>query len=250
MHEFFEVSRKAGFEAYQVWSYICAGGFNWEQIAPLWQATGMAFKKGFFVTAYLGKDQSVELVLLVFALGCCGCVALAGKGVASSVKKIAISSAALLFIALPLSYLVRLHGYSEIGRLWVLFVLAVVWVGDTAGYFVGRAFGKHKLAPMVSPGKTWEGAAANVLMSIAVGVAFPRWLPYSMLHLAVCSMIVSIAGQYGDLMESAVKRAAGVKDSGSLLPGHGGMWDRIDALIFAAPVAWVYLKFVIPMFSR
>jgi phosphatidate cytidylyltransferase len=124
---------------------------------------------------------------------------------------------------------------------WLLcFPPVITWVGDTAAYFVGRAIGKHALAPKLSPKKTWEGTIASMAGALLLG----GWLSTRInvptplvLGLAAAG---NIAGQMGDLLESAFKRSAGVKDSGSILPGHGGMLDRIDALILAIPVVWYY----------
>jgi phosphatidate cytidylyltransferase len=116
----------------------------------------------------------------------------------------------------------------------------ITWAGDTAAYFAGRAFGRHPLAPHLSPKKTWEGSIAGLVASIAVGVAFRRWLHAPTEILVGMAIVGNIAGQVGDLLESAYKRSAGVKDSGSMLPGHGGVLDRIDALILAFPVVWYY----------
>jgi len=134
----------------------------------------------------------------------------------------------------------------------VAFLLCAVWAGDTAAYYVGRAWGRHKMAPTLSPNKTWEGAIGSMagsLLSTGVLLGLAQllqmwdvgWLSYSdgawwyWLGIAV---VVNVAAQVGDLAESALKRSAGVKDSGSLLPGHGGVLDRIDALLLAAPVLW------------
>ena len=113
-------------------------------------------------------------------------------------------------------------------------------MGDTVAYFVGRWIGKHPVAPRLSPKKTWEGSIASFLGALLVAVAFSRWLNIPLHHLLLMAGAGNIAGQMGDLLESAFKRSAGVKDSGSLLPGHGGILDRIDALILAIPVVWYY----------
>ncbi len=157
----------------------------------------------------------------------------------------ALSSSALIFIALPASTLIRLDGVPAIGPRLLLFALVLVWAGDTLAYFTGRAIGRTRMAPQLSPGKTWEGAAANVLGSLAVGAAFSRWLQLDAANVLIMAALASIAGQAGDLLESAYKRSAGVKDSGALLPGHGGMLDRIDALLLAAPVVWYYFELVL-----
>ena len=120
---------------------------------------------------------------------------------------------------------------------WVLVLLfAVIWVGDSAAYYFGSAFGRHRLAPVVSPKKSWEGAAASVLASLAAAVLW-SWLRLDALRWEVIAVAVvaGAVGQMGDLSVSMFKRGAGVKDSGSILPGHGGMWDRLDSLLFAAP---------------
>ena len=128
-----------------------------------------------------------------------------------------------------------------ISRYWVFFALSLNWVGDIAALYVGRAVGKHKMAPRVSPGKSWEGAIASVAASmIYAAVYFPRLLPAVPLLEALCiTVAANIAGQFGDLCESALKRGAGVKDSGTLLPGHGGWLDRVDSGLFALPVVYL-----------
>jgi phosphatidate cytidylyltransferase len=121
---------------------------------------------------------------------------------------------------------------------WVLvLLLAVVWIGDGAAFYVGRAFGRHRLAPVVSPKKSWEGAIANLVAGLLAALVWALWrLGEPQWGLVAVAGLANIAGQFGDLAESMIKRGAGIKDSGTLLPGHGGMWDRLDALLFAAPV--------------
>lgn len=132
----------------------------------------------------------------------------------------------------------------EINPAWLMFALLVNWAGDAGAYYVGRSIGRHKMAPRVSPKKSWEGAAASVASAIAAGAVFAHFLipqaslPQTIL-LAACT---NAAGQIGDLAESAMKRGAGVKDSGALLPGHGGILDRVDSSLFAMPVVYGLLK--------
>jgi phosphatidate cytidylyltransferase len=154
------------------------------------------------------------------------------------------------------------------GPLYLLFVMLLVWCGDIAAYYVGRAIGKHKLAPRISPGKTWEGAAGSVAGALVLGFVLFRCVNPIMsalqrIHLlrepvtsvasvpqgvsvaplwtiVLFAICINVAAQLGDLVESAIKRGAGVKDSGTLLPGHGGVLDRIDALLFALPVGLVF----------
>jgi phosphatidate cytidylyltransferase len=120
------------------------------------------------------------------------------------------------------------------------------WVGDIGAYYIGRPFGKHKLAPRVSPKKSWEGSIASVVTSGLVGTFYlQRFLPGVPLGQAVAlTVAANIAGQLGDLAESAIKRGANVKDSGGILPGHGGFLDRVDSTLFALPVVYAYLKLI------
>jgi phosphatidate cytidylyltransferase len=159
----------------------------------------------------------------------------------------------LIYIAYPLT-LVPLLWKQEDGPALVLFLMVCVWSGDIAALYIGRAFGKHKLAPRLSPGKTWEGSIASILGSmLAAGLVIFASDALTargnlLLHISqpvwqslLLAAILNIAAQLGDLLESAIKRGAGVKDSGTMLPGHGGILDRIDALLLAAPVLWFIL---------
>jgi phosphatidate cytidylyltransferase len=173
-----------------------------------------------------------------------------------------VSVFAFGYIALPLGLLVQLREQWS-GAFLLLYLLLLVWAGDIFAYFVGKSLGRHLMSPRISPKKTWEGALASLLASLVVGMLLYNYaLPISTAllnaHLIqvrdgffalqkpplwptlLLSAAINIAAQLGDLVESLIKRGAGVKDSGTLLPGHGGMLDRIDALLFAAPVLWYY----------
>lgn len=129
----------------------------------------------------------------------------------------------------------------------VVTVFASIWLCDSAAYFVGTAWGRHKLFEAVSPNKTWEGAIAGLVTAVAAFVvAGEALLPYlSLQEAVVCGIIVGIFGQVGDMVESKLKRDAGVKDSSALIPGHGGMLDRFDSLILVSPVLFLYMDFVV-----
>ena len=159
----------------------------------------------------------------------------------------------LLYVGFPLT-LIPLMWAREDGPALLLFLMVCVWAGDIAAMYVGRNFGRRKLAPRLSPGKTWEGtiasAVASVLAGMAVVYASERLAARgsTLLHITepmwesvLLAIVVNLSAQVGDLMESAIKRGAGVKDSGTMLPGHGGILDRIDALLVAAPVLWYAL---------
>lgn len=133
----------------------------------------------------------------------------------------------------------------------VLLTVFLVWAADIFAFYAGRAFGRHKLAPTISPGKTWEGAVGGVVGAALVGAAFKLTVldAVAAVHVAVVVGICSILGPAGDLAESQLKRSTGTKDAGSILPGHGGVFDRFDAMIIAAPLVYLYLRHVAGLFA-
>lgn len=156
----------------------------------------------------------------------------------------------ILYLGWLLSYLVALRVEAALG--WTFLVVAAVFASDTMAFFIGKAFGRHHLAPRISPSKTWEGAVAGVFGAVAASVIVTVIFDLHMGYLAssVLGILVSIFGQLGDLVESMIKRSAGVKDSGNLLPGHGGLLDRMDSLIFAGVVVYSFYIFtVLKVFS-
>jgi phosphatidate cytidylyltransferase len=189
--------------------------------------------------------------------------AMRGENLSTGYPAAAASAFAFAYIALPMGMLVQIR-QQWAGAFYLLYLLFVVWAGDIFAYFVGKSIGRHLMASRISPKKTWEGAAASVIASIGVGwLMFHYSLPISstllrwglierrdglfgleqpaMAPVILLTIALNIAAQLGDLVESLIKRGAGVKDSGAILPGHGGMLDRIDALLFAAPVLWFYM---------
>ena len=188
--------------------------------------------------------------------------AMRGEDLRAGYPAAAASVFAFTYIALPMGMLVQLR-QQWAGAFYLLYLLLVVWAGDIFAYFVGRSVGRHLMAPRISPKKTWEGAAASLIASVGVGwLLFHYALALSsallraglierrdgmfgleqpaMVPVILLTILLNVAAQLGDLVESLIKRGAGVKDSGAILPGHGGMLDRIDALLFAAPVLWYY----------
>lgn len=138
------------------------------------------------------------------------------------------------YFALPIAAVYTLREIDP----WVVFLLlAIVWLGDTAAYYVGSRIGRHKLAPVISPKKSWEGAAASFAIAMIAAVIWSQVRLHRLEPgILAAAAVTSVAAQIGDLVESMIKRGSGVKDSGSILPGHGGVLDRLDALLFAAPV--------------
>jgi phosphatidate cytidylyltransferase len=245
LNEFFRLSEQAGLPGHPRWTTVCALLLIGLQLLE-------AAHRGVWVHSDFGllysPDHSplpAEAALVVFLLGAAFLVVTGRAPMKDRLSQLGIDCAAVLLIALPLSFLVRLHGAQPHGPQMVLFLLVLLWIGDSAAYFAGRAFGRHKMAPEISPGKTWEGAVANLLGSLVVGYLAARWITLPVVHLVAMAGLANIAGQLGDLTESAYKRSAGAKDSGSLLPGHGGILDRVDSLIFAAPVVWYYFHVIL-----
>ena len=152
--------------------------------------------------------------------------------------------AGILYIGWLLSHLVALRGLDD-GRNWIFLALFTNFGSDTAAYFTGRALGRHHLAPHISPGKTWEGTIAGFLGAIIVSLLFTMLLPIGYGQAILLGFLVSLFGQLGDLVESLLKRNMGVKDSGRLLPGHGGALDRIDSVVFAGVVVYYYVIWAI-----
>jgi len=161
----------------------------------------------------------------------------------SSVKDAAVnwawSLAGIIYIGWMLSHLIPLRGL-EAGRDWVLFTIFATFAADTAAFFIGRAWGRHPLAPAISPKKTWEGAIGGFAGAIASAFILAALLPGIPVywHIVVLGVLIGVFAQLGDLSESMLKRSVGVKDSGSLIPGHGGLLDRLDSLLFTVVVVY------------
>ena len=151
--------------------------------------------------------------------------------------------AGCLYAGLGLGPIAALREMGPEGLQWVISALVITWANDTCAYFAGRLLGRHKLHPTVSPNKTWEGFAGGVVGSVA-GMYIARWVAFPALTPTDCwalGLLGAVLGPLGDLCESLLKRAHGVKDSGTLIPGHGGLLDRVDALLFNAPAVYLYV---------
>jgi phosphatidate cytidylyltransferase len=189
-------------------------------------------------------------------------VAMPRSSLTSGYPAAAASTFAFGYIAIPMALLVEIR-QQPAGAIWTIYTLLAVWAGDIFAYFVGKSLGRHRMSPEISPKKTWEGAVASIAASMIIGAL---WIQHAsaissallrvglidrrdgmfgleqpqLWPIILLSALVNIAAQLGDLVESLIKRGAGVKDSGTILPGHGGMLDRIDAMLFAVPVVWAY----------
>ena len=158
--------------------------------------------------------------------------------------------AGILYVGWLLGYLVSLRGMED-GRNWIFLALFTTFGSDSAAFFAGRALGRHPLAPQISPGKTWEGAVAGVFGAILVSLFFTLPTPLTLSpylnwwQAILLGLLVSVFGQLGDLVESLFKRNMGVKDSGTLIPGHGGFLDRMDSIVFAGIVVYYYVVWAV-----
>jgi phosphatidate cytidylyltransferase len=242
--EFLNLGERIGLRGFQLWTYFCTVLIFYAQFS-LGRVETHSFAGGVsMVRDATGGTLSVEAALLIFLFGCVILGLLTKRPLHEVLPAISIGSAALLFVVLPFSYIVRLDEIEPVGRQLVLFTLVLVWAGDMLAYFVGKSLGRVPMAPALSPKKTWEGALGNVLASMIVAVLFAKWMQTDVITLLVIAGVANIAGQAGDLIESAYKRGAAVKDSGGLLPGHGGMLDRIDSLILATPAVWILYQWL------
>jgi phosphatidate cytidylyltransferase len=180
-----------------------------------------------------GKDIAFFVLVAILALA----LALRSQEMARALPD---AAALLLGVAYVFGSLRCGVELRAINPYWLFFALSLNWVGDIAALYVGRLMGRHKLAPNVSPGKSWEGSIASAVVSVVYGAFYFPWLlKTAPLGEALgLTVIANVAGQFGDLCESAIKRGAGVKDSGNLLPGHGGWLDRLDSSLFALPVVY------------
>ena len=254
IHEFLKLTESYGVQPLRLPTYLFTGLFF------LVLAVSTATEAPVLATGNF-------LVVLAFAAAIAPflflTIAMRRKELSSGYPAAAAAAFAFTYIGLPMGMLVQLR-QQWAGAFYLLYLLLVVWAGDIFAYFVGKSMGRHLMSPRISPKKTWEGAAASVAASVGVGwLLVHNALPISSALLRVglierrdglfgleqpamgpivfLTIVVNIAAQLGDLVESLIKRGAGVKDSGAILPGHGGMFDRIDALLFAAPVLWFYM---------
>lgn len=217
--------------------------------------------------AYYGQKFGPYLPPLMLLLVLATLLSELGKRRPKPIITIGSTLLGAVYVGWLLSYLTLLHGmqpgmirlsgvggietsvlvpplpHTTPGEWLVIFVAAATLLSDTGALFAGKAFGKHKLAPSVSPGKTWEGSIGGVLTSLVAGALLGHWLQMPWVHALGLAALCAIAGQVGDLCESALKRDLGVKDFGAILPGHGGILDRIDSLLFAAPLGYYYVLY-------
>jgi len=198
----------------------------------------MLFVVGAFVFEPISVEMGVFLALLLIPAW----YVISSAGLDDALPSSAIAVLATLYVGMLGGSLIRLRNDFAVGWKLVFFLLLVVWLGDAGAYYVGKNLGRHKLSPRISPKKTVEGLAGGVAVSIitALVIHFTFFKELPLLHAIVSGVILSVAGVIGDLAESMWKRSAAVKDSGTLIPGHGGFLDRFDSIFFTAPILYSY----------
>lgn len=212
------------------------------------------FSNGYFLTIVL--TATILLVMMI---------QLSKKDVSTAITGISVTIFGVIYIAWLLSHAILLRGIGpeleneyhytrqmleqiqgsrDVGLFFVLLVIACTFLNDTGAYFTGKAWGRRKLAPRISPKKTWEGAAGGVVASAVTAIVIKLILvfPFKIIHCLILGFLIGVSAVFGDLVESLVKRDARLEDTGGLLPGHGGIMDRLDSLLFTIPLTYYYAK--------
>ncbi|HNL87618.1 MAG TPA: phosphatidate cytidylyltransferase, partial [Nitrospira sp.] len=212
---------------------------------PWWGWAGVAFT-GLFLGSTQWPGLLSERTVLAGTLSSALCMPLfSGKPLKDSLLDGMVLIMGVLYVGLSLGYLLLTRAQPD-GTMLIFFVVLVTWAGDTGAYIAGKSLGRHALAPIVSPKKTYEGLAGGIVLACLAAVVARAWfLPrFSLVDCLALGLLLTIAGLIGDLAESAMKRHAGFKDSGALIPGHGGMLDRLDSLLFTGPAFYYYVAIV------
>ena len=230
----------------------------------LYEFFNMVSNKGILVYKYFGivtgclipltmylqlkPSEGVEFLLITTVCLCVFLLQFARRKTEQALIGIATTIFGIFYIAWFLSFMIKLRIAPPLGmdgRFLVLYLLIVTKIGDIGAYFVGSLFGKHYIIPHISPKKSFEGTISGIVISFAAAIVFRGFLPsVGFMHILIIGFILSFVGQIGDLSESLIKRDCGVKDSGSMFPGLGGVLDLIDSLIFTTPILYFYLKLI------
>ena len=239
---------------------VVAAGIGGGELANLAQHAGAPVPKAFvtipaalvaLVVAVSARpqvglsDDALVVVLLAMTVGSGLLALVSGPPSAATLARVGILGLAPLYVGLPLGAIARAH--MLFGPAAITWLIGVIAISDSAQYYSGRLFGIRKLAPLVSPAKTVEGAAGGFAAAAVGGAAFAAWGLVTMepVVAALLALLLAGFGMCGDLFESLLKRAAGVKDSASIIPGHGGVLDRLDSYLFAGPVFYLFSRFVV-----
>jgi len=210
----------------------------WSPPLGLGLGLGLLVTAGFAVPGLLPDQATISFIVVAILLS----QVLAGRQLKSGFLDTAVVAFGIFYVAWLLGHLILIRRFAE-GPFLIFLLFLVTWANDTAAYYVGSFWGRHHMAPRISPRKTWEGAVGGLLGSVAASFACRAWFLESLSAADALSigLLVGIAAPLGDLCESILKRSADVKDSGGIIPGHGGVLDRVDSLIFTTPVIYYYL---------
>ncbi len=250
LYEFYQLAEKLGAKPYKVVGLICGALlFGFAVLINTYSVFPALLKSSF--------PLIISGIFIIFIVG------LLDKG-PNTVLNIAYTLMGIIYAVVPFVLLVFIsctvstneqysflntHSFENTYTLYnshyVLGIILLIWASDTGAYLVGSLVGKHKLYERISPGKTWEGSIGAAILNIGCAYVISTWFPeLALKHWIVISILVSVFGTIGDLVESMLKRQAGVKDSGKIMPGHGGILDRFDSLLFVSPFIYAYLSLI------
>ena len=224
LYEFYRMIEKGGLGCYK-WAGIILGIL-----------LSAAIFKGTYINLVIAASVIILFIIRIFE----------GNTSDNTFSYVSNTIFGIVYVSFLMSYLGVIRASGDNGRELIFFVLLITWMGDTTAYYGGKGFGKHKLAPAISPKKTVEGAIIGLIGSIVGAIIAKSWfLDISILNAIAAGILIGVFGQFGDLSESIIKRNLQVKDSGGIIPGHGGILDRVDSLLFSAPVFYYYYSFII-----
>ena len=224
LYEFYRMIEKGGLGCYK-WAGIILGIL-----------LSFAIFKGAYINLVIAASVIIIFIIRIFE----------GNTSDNTFSYVSNTIFGIVYVSFLMSYLGVIRASGDNGRELIFFVLLITWMGDTTAYYGGKGFGKHKLAPAISPKKTVEGAIIGLIGSIVGAIIAKSWfLDISILNAIAAGILIGVFGQFGDLSESIIKRNLQVKDSGGIIPGHGGILDRVDSLLFSAPVFYYYYSFIV-----
>ena len=224
LYEFYRMIEKGGLGCYK-WAGIILGIL-----------LSAAIFKGTYINLVIAASVILLFIIRIFE----------GNTSDNTFSYVSNTIFGIVYVSFLMSYLGVIRASGDNGRELIFFVLLITWMGDTTAYYGGKGFGKHKLAPAISPKKTVEGAIIGLIGSIVGAIIAKSWfLDISILNAIAAGILIGVFGQFGDLSESIIKRNLQVKDSGGIIPGHGGILDRVDSLLFSAPVFYYYYRFIV-----
>ena len=223
LYEFYRMIEKGGLGCYK-WAGIILGIL-----------LSIAIFKGTYINLVIAASVIILFIVRIFE----------GNASDNAFSYVSNTVFGILYVSFLMSYMGVIRNSGDNGRELIFFVLLITWMGDTTAYYGGKGFGKHKLAPAISPKKTVEGAIIGLMGSIFGAIIAKLWfLDIGISNAVIAGILIGVSGQFGDLSESIIKRNLQVKDSGGIIPGHGGILDRVDSLLFSAPVFYYYWSLV------